>query len=394
MNTKQSFTSLLVLDFSRYLPGGYATQVLADLGAEVVKVEEVGVGDPIRSSQPLNEAGVSYYFSALGRNKKSIALDLKNREVYECFLNLVKQADIVVENFRPGVMSRLGIDYESVKAINPSIVYCSISAYGGNDVESERAHHDLNMQARSGYLSLNDASLSPIHLCDLSAAMVASQAILAALFERSLTGKGAYIDIAMFDCFVWWNSLIDSRWAFNGQECSKNDLAFPTVNYNVYETKDGEKLALGMIEKKFWESFCESIGYPELKEAHGKKREDSPYAHEVVSRVIALKTMNEWQEWLVDKDLCIEAVVDKTTALNQIINKRPKTVKWVDYPDIGRVLQTRLPHSISSLPSDIETYTQPGKLGEHTSYYLQRTGCSQADIERFESLGVVVLGER
>lgn len=393
MNIHQSFDSMLILDFTRCLPGGYATQVLADLGAEVVKVEGVNSGDPIRYNHPLNEAGLSYCFSVLGRNKKSVALDLKDDEVADHFLNLVEQVDVIVENFRPGVMERLGIDYKSVKAINPSIVYCSISSYGSQSDDSKQAQDDLNMQARSGYLSLNDANLSPIHLCDLSSAMVACQAILAALLERSLTGEGAYIDISMFDCFMWWNSLIDSRWAFDGKECAKKDLAFPMVNYNTYETKDGEKLAIGMIEKKFWERFCDLIEYPELKEAHGKRAEESPYAHEIVSKVVALKTMSEWQEWLVDKNLCIEAVVDKTTALERMIREHPETLCWVNFPDAGRALQTRLPHNISSLLSEIDAYTQPVKLGENTSYYLQKAGCSQSDIERLESLGVVALGK-
>ena len=387
------FSDITVLDFSRYLPGGYATQVLADLGATVIKVEDTGLGDFMRHDYPTKGGGISYYITALGRNKKSVSLNLKNEEVVDWFLKMAQEADIIVESFRPGVTAKLGIDYESIKKLNPGIIYCSISGYGANDPRSKKAQHDLNMQATSGYLSVNHGSTSPLHLCDLSSGMVAGQALLAALYARTVTGEGAYIDISMFDCFMWWNSLIDSRWAFDGKECAKKDLAFPMVNYNTYETKDGEKLAIGMIEKKFWERFCDLIEYPELKEAHGKRAEESPYAHEIVSKVVALKTMSEWQEWLVDKNLCIEAVVDKTTALERMIREHPETLCWVNFPDAGRALQTRLPHNISSLLSEIDTYTQPVKLGENTSYYLQKAGCSQSDIERLESLGVVALGK-
>ena len=266
------FSDITVLDFSRYLPGGYATQVLADLGATVIKVEDTGLGDFMRHDYPTKGGGISYYITALGRNKKSVSLNLKNEEVVDWFLKMAQEADIIVESFRPGVTAKLGIDYESIKKLNPGIIYCSISGYGANDPRSKKAQHDLNMQATSGYLSVNHGSTSPLHLCDLSSGMVAGQALLAALYARTVTGEGAYIDISMFDCFMWWNSLIDSRWAFDGKECAKKDLAFPMVNYNTYETKDGEKLAIGMIEKKFWERFCDLIEYPELKELTGNER--------------------------------------------------------------------------------------------------------------------------
>ena len=205
------FSDITVLDFSRYLPGGYATQVLADLGATVIKVEDTGLGDFMRHDYPTKGGGISYYITALGRNKKSVSLNLKNEEVVDWFLKMAQEADIIVESFRPGVTAKLGIDYESIKKLNPGIIYCSISGYGANDPRSKKAQHDLNMQATSGYLSVNHGSTSPLHLCDLSSGMVAGQALLAALYARTVTGEGAYIDISMFDCFVWWNSLLQ-RW--------------------------------------------------------------------------------------------------------------------------------------------------------------------------------------
>ena len=210
---KSAFNKITVLDFSRYLPGGYATQTLADLGANVIKCEDTGLGDFMRHDFPTKGNGVSYYVNALGRNKKSVSFNLKNQETVEAFHKMAKEADIIVESFRPGVTKELGIDYDTIKEINPRIIYCSISAYGSTDPRSLKPQHDLNMQATAGYLAVNHGSMSPLHLCDLSTGMVVGQALLAALYDREETGKGCYIDTSMFDCFVWWNSLLDSRWS-------------------------------------------------------------------------------------------------------------------------------------------------------------------------------------
>lgn len=260
-----SFARLRVLDLSRYLPGGYATQVLADLGADVIKVEDTGLGDFCRHEHP-QRGGMSYYIEALGRNKRSVALDLKDADAHAAFMKLVKGADVVVESFRPGVTKKLGIDYAAVRAVNPRIVYCSFSGYGQDDPRSQLPLHDLNMQAQSGYLSLNGGVKAPLHLCDLASSMVAAQSMLAALYDREISGEGRFIDVSMFDSFVWWNSLIDTRWGFQDESISEDTIAFPErcCFYNIYETSDGGRLAFGLIEDKFWASFCEDAGVPEL----------------------------------------------------------------------------------------------------------------------------------
>lgn len=198
---KNEFSGLTVLDLSRYLPGGYATQVLADMGAEVIKVEDTGRGDFCRHDEPVMQ-GESYYFTALARNKKSLSVNLKSQEGKEIFHKLAAKSDIILESFRPGVTTRLGIDYEQIKAVKPDIIYCSLSGYGQSNPNSLKALHDINMQAQSGYLSLNGGKTSPLHLCDLASGMVAAQDMLAALYQRSVSGKGNYIDISMFDSFV------------------------------------------------------------------------------------------------------------------------------------------------------------------------------------------------
>ena len=382
-----------VLDFSRYLPGGYATQTLADLGANVIKVEDTGAGDFMRHDYPTKGGGISYYVTALGRNKKSISLNLKDPDVVNYFLELAKDADIIVESFRPGVTKKLGIDFDAVKAVNPDIIYCSISGYGSTDPRSLKAQHDLNMQATSGYLSLNGGTTSPLHLCDLSTGMVVGQALLAALYARTQTGEGCYIDTSMFDCFVWWNSLLDSRWCFNDGQCSRDDLEYPSVAYNVYDTKDGGKLALGMVEPKFWQPFCDAIGHPEIKPDGLKRRWEAPESFKVVEEAILGKTTDEWVKWLEDKDFCIAKVNTKTEAVAQICEENPEALAWVEFPEVGRVLQTGLPHHLSNIPVKIEDFTAVSPLGADTIEVLTAAGVSADELARLKEKGSIRTGD-
>lgn len=384
---KSAFNKITVLDFSRYLPGGYATQVLADMGANVIKVEDTGLGDFMRHDFPTKGGGVSYYVNALGRNKKSVSFNLKNTEVVEAFKKMAAEADIIVESFRPGVTKKLGIDYDTIKAINPGIIYCSISAYGATDPRSLKPMHDLNMQATAGYLAVNHGSMSPLHLCDLSTAMVVGQALLAALIERAESGEGCYIDTSMFDCFVWWNSLLDSRWSFNDGECKRTDLEYPSVAYNVYATKDGGRYSLGMVEDKFWKQFCEAMDCPELI-GKGLDREwENPEAFEKVRQIMLSKTTAEWDEYFSDKDMCVGRVNTKTEAVAQLVVENPEALAYVDFPRVGRVLQTGLPHHLSSIPTPISEFKAVSDLGEDTAAELKKIGMDDETIERLHAEG-------
>ncbi len=393
MKNKTPFSKVTVLDFSRYLPGGYATQTLADLGADVIKVEDTGLGDFMRHDFPTMGGGISYYVTALGRNKKSISLNLKDPEVVDWFKKMAAEADVIVESFRPGVTKKLGIDYDTIKEINPRIIYCSISAYGATDPRSLKAQHDLNMQATSGYLSVNHGSTSPLHLCDLSTGMVVGQAILAALYAREETGEGAYIDTSMFDCFVWWNSLIDSRWCFNGGECKRSDLEYPSTAYNVYDCKGGGRMALGMVEAKFWEPFCDAIGHPEIKPDGLKREWEAPESFQKVRDVMMTKTAEEWVEWLEDKDFCMAKVNTKTEAMEQLTRENPEALAWVEFPRVGRVLQTGLPHHISTIPVEISEFEEVSPLGADTAEYLKKVGATDDEIARMKANGGVRLGD-
>ena len=223
--------------------------------------------------------------------------------------------------------------------------------------------------------------------------MVAGQAMLAALYAREVTGEGSYIDTSMFDCFVWWNSLLDSRWCFNGGECKREDLEYPSTAYNVYETADGGKLALGMVEAKFWEPFCDAIGHPEIKPTGLMREWEAPEAFEVVREAIKSKTTAEWMEWLEDKDFCIAKVNSKTEAVEQITRENPEALAWVEFPRVGRVLQTGLPHHISTIPVEISEFEEVSPLGADTAEYLKKVGADDATIARLKESGSIRLGD-
>ena len=385
---KNEFSGLTVLDLSRYLPGGYATQVLADMGAEVIKVEDTGRGDFCRHDEPVMQ-GESYYFTALARNKKSLSVNLKSREGKEIFHKLAAKSDIILESFRPGVTTRLGIDYEQIKAVKPDIIYCSLSGYGQSNPNSLKALHDINMQAQSGYLSLNGGKTSPLHLCDLASGMVAAQAMLAALYQRSVSGRGNYIDISMFDSFVWWNSMLDSRYYFYGGSLEAKDLEYPAVCYNIYDTKDGGKIAVGMVEEKFWKEFCRLTRAPELVPVQMCRRHEAPEAFSRMEGIMASRSLEEWKEWLSDKDLCMAPVLSKGEAIAGILQQEHGLIEYHTFPGTGKVLQTNIPHKMSNLPLSLKDILPPPALGEHSKELLLRLGYTGEQAESLAQEGVI-----
>ena len=278
-----------VLDLSTMYPGPVCTMTLADFGAEVIRVEPTKGGDLWRYSLPLvNGLGMPYL--QVNRNKKSICLNLKDPEAKEIFYRLVKDADVVVEQYRPGVAQRLGVDYDTLKKLNEKIVYCSISGFGQTGPYRLLAGHDINYISYAGILGLTARKgecpvLPGVQIGDVSGgALYAVIGILMALMGVKQTGKGQYIDTAMFDgavSMMHWNA---SSCLAGGEEMQPqgNILIGQLACYNVYETKDGGKLALGMVEPKFWEPFCDAIGHPEIKPTGLMRRWEAPEAFEIV----------------------------------------------------------------------------------------------------------------
>lgn len=383
---KNYFEGLRVLDHTRYLLGGYATQVFADLGAEVIKIEDIDVGDFCRTEEPLRN-GVSYYFSALNRNKKSVSLNLKTPEGKEIYYKLLRTADVVLESFRPGVCKKLGIDYETEKQIKPDIIHASFTAFGQNDPRSLRALHDINLQALSGYLSLNGSVITPIHMVDVSTGMVAVQSIMAALLQKEATGEGSFCDVKMFDSFVWWNALIDARFDFLGGKISKDTLDYPVVAYNVYKTKDEKYISVGMLEEKFWINFLTKLGRLDLQPFKLCRKIDNPESFAEMERIFLSKTYAEWASFIEDIDCCSMPVKTKEEAVDYILGSETGLMEYVEYPRTGKTLQTRLPIDIG-IDVSLANAKQAPLLGENTKEILESLGYSDEDISTMTKNGI------
>ncbi|MFF7710765.1 CoA transferase [Pseudomonas sp. NPDC007930] len=307
----QPLQGMLVLDFSTLLPGPLASLILADAGARVVKLEKPGRGDEMRSYEPrLGEDSVN--FALLNRGKQSIALDLKAPDALARLRPLLERADVLIEQFRPGVMERLGLGYEAVRRINPKLVYCSITGWGQTGPKAQDAGHDLNYMAETGALSLTGAGGAPV-LPPILAADVAGGAypavmnILLAVAQRDRTGCGCYLDVAMADNlfpFLYWglgNGFALGRWPGMADEL----VTGGSPRYQIYPTQCGRYLAAAPIEAKFWANFCRLIELPEALQA-----EDAP-AEQVKAAVaerIAARPAEHWRQLFAGQDVCCSIV--------------------------------------------------------------------------------------
>jgi alpha-methylacyl-CoA racemase len=316
----QPLEGIRVLDFSTLLPGPLATLMLAEAGAEVIKIERPERGDEMRSYEPKFGAD-SVNFALLNRGKRSIALDLKAPGALDELMPLIRSADVVVEQFRPGVMDRLGLGYDALAKVNPRIIYCAITGYGQYGPRAEVAAHDLNYVAETGLLSLaagaDGAPVPPAALvADIGGGSCPAVInILLALRQRDRTGTGCKLDIAMSDnlfTFMYWaigNGLVAGKWPRPGGDL----VTGGSPRYNVYRTRDDRFVAAAPLEQKFWKNFCEAIGLT------GDLRNDAadPAATtRAVGQLIRQKTAGEWRAIFAGKDLCCCIMASVEDALN------------------------------------------------------------------------------
>jgi crotonobetainyl-CoA:carnitine CoA-transferase CaiB-like acyl-CoA transferase len=315
-------SGIKVVDLSVFLPGPMMTMMMADQGAEVLKIE-TAAGDPARDQAPF-EAGQSVWFRNLNRGKKSIALDLKSEEGKARLWAMIDEADVFVEGFRPGVMKRLGFDYAAVSARNPRIVYCSISAFGQTGSMAHHPAHDMATQALAGFLSVNDGiDGTPVvpgtAAADMAAGLTALSATLMALIGRAQTGRGDFIDCAMFDSLLPWCAHIAGSAIARGESpvSSKQRSLGGAGFYQVYQTSDGKHVVLGGREIKFAENLLNALGRPDLIE-HAKR--EAGEQNELIAflrGVFAEKSRDEWVSWFADKDVAFSPVLDFREALNE-----------------------------------------------------------------------------
>ena len=308
----QPLAGVRVLDFSTLLPGPLATLLLAEAGAEVIKIERPGTGDEMRGYEP-KFGGDSVNFALLNRGKRSIALDLKQPGAVERLLPLVKSADIIVEQFRPGVMDRLGLGYDAVSRANPRIIYCAITGYGQSGPKAATAAHDLNYAAETGMLALaagpDGAPVPPPALiADIGGgSFPAVIAILLALREREASGRGRKLDVAMADnlfTFMYWalgDGLAAGRWPQSG----KARVTGGSPRYRIYRTRDDRFIAAAPLEERFWQGFCDVIGL--APDARDDSRDPQSTMLAVAAR-IREKTAQEWRALFASKDVCCNVV--------------------------------------------------------------------------------------
>lgn len=375
-----------VLDLSRLLPGPLCTMILADLGAEVIKVEDHMGGDYIRWIEPqMKHQNPSFY--ALNRNKKSIRLNLRDEEGKGIFKKLVKSADVVLETFRPGVMDRLGLGWRQLQKINPGLIYCSLTGYGQDGPYKDLPGHDLNYLSIAGVLSMMETQagrpvLAGIPIADIGGgALPAAIAILGALYGKRCTGVGQFLDVSMVDGLNFFLSfgmpqyMVDRDLKRIANDWINGGYAF----YNVYQASDGAYLALGCVEEKFWRNFCKGI---EREELITEMFSPEPRRSEIISEVAEIfmrKSSTDWIEFFKGHDVCITRVHNFEEALNDPHIKHRGLWFMQDDSLEGQIPQMAFPVKFSAIEPGWQS--SPPLLGEHTAEVLSQLGYNAEEIK-------------
>ena len=361
-----------VLDLSRLLPGPYCTMMLADFGAEVIKIEDPSRGDYLRDLEPKVDEN-SAVFHSLNRNKKSVVLNLKDEADKHSFLNLVETADVIVESFRPGVMERLGLDYETLKSVNPGLIYCAITGYGQNGPFQQEPGHDLNYLGYAGLLQLmGDQERKPIvpstQIADIGGgAYPAVVGILLSIIEREKTGEGQFVDISMLDGVVsWLHMMLPNHVAGVSPKRGSELLNGGYACYQVYETKDGKYVALGAVEAKFWKAFCEGINREHFVPLQHAALD---VQNEMIAEIEMIMKQQSQSEWLKNFEQ-LEACLTPVYAFDEMLeNPQLQEREMIQSSESGLKQMIGNPIKLSNAKSRA---TDPSpKHGEHTEEILE-----------------------
>lgn len=387
-----------ILDLSRMLAGDYGAMILGDMGADIIKIEDPDEGDPLRKMPPHFLAGESAYFLAINRNKKSITLNLTKPKGREVFYQLVKKSDVVFDNFRPGILEKLGADYQSIRKQNPRIISCSISSYGATGPYKDMPGFDLVIQALSGAMSITgepgrDPVRMGIPMGDLAGSMFASFAISAALYGREKTGLGSRIDLSMLDCLVSLLTYVGQYWFAGGglpQHAGSGHAS--VVPYRAYKTKDGF-LTIAIFVEKFWGKLCAAVGRPELADepkyaTTAMRLKNRNEVDTMLEERFATGTTDEWIKKLYDAGIPAAPVntIDQVFANPQIQARNMKIE--INHPKCGRYEMIGNPIKIDGAPDCLTV--PPPFLGQHTEeIFTQILGYSKTDIEQLKKEGVI-----
>ncbi|NIM65330.1 MAG: CoA transferase [Candidatus Latescibacteria bacterium] len=396
--TDLPLSGIRVLDLSRILAGPYCTMLLGDLGAEVIKVERPDMGDDTRTWGPPFAGGESAYYLCCNRNKKSITIDLKNPRGAELVKDLAKVSDVLVENFTPGLMKRVGLDYETLCEINPRLVYCSITAYGQDGPYSNRPGYDMVLSAVGGLMWITgEKGGKPVKvgvaITDVVTGVYASGAITAALLKRERSGRGQYMDVSLLDVQVSCLANIASNYLVASQEAQRWGTEHESiVPYQVFPTKD-LPIAIAVANQKLWISFCELIGKREWIddprfESNPKRVESREILIPLVADVMAGKTCDEWIELFVKAAIPCGPVntMQSLFADPQVVH-RGMAVE-VPHATIGALRLVGNPIKYSETP--VSVHLAPPLLGEHTGEIMTGVlGYGPVEIEELRKQGAI-----
>jgi alpha-methylacyl-CoA racemase len=394
--TELPLSDVRVLDLSRLLPGGFCSQLLADLGADVVKVEDTGMGDYVRWAPPYygederQSLGTrSALFLSLNRNKRSIRLDLKSDGGREALLRLVRDFDVLLESYRPGVLDRLGVGYESTRQENPALVYCAITGYGQTGPNVQRAGHDMNYLGLIGLLGLTgEPDGRPIQsagqIADIGGgALMAAVGILGALHEARRSGEGQLVDVSMADGALSWLAMVAGAYLCDGEVPRRGDgqLTGRFVCYLPYEAADGY-ITMGALEPQFWARFCAGVGRDDLVAKQFERNGSETWGE--VAELFRSRTRAEWKAFNDEHDAMIEPVLDLDEALDsELVRARDMVVEW-EQPGLGPVRQLGMPVKLSRTPGTVHA-PAPAR-GGHTREVFADAGLTTEEIDAlFES---------
>jgi formyl-CoA transferase len=398
MSDERCLSGIRVLDLSRILAGPFCTMMLGDQGAEIIKVERPGSGDDTRTWGPPFAEGESAYYLCANRNKKSITIDLTKERGAELIKELAKKSDVLVENFKPGLMERFGLDYPTIHELNPRLVYCSVSAYGQDGPYRDRPGYDMVLSAVGGLMGITgpiggEACKVGVAITDVLTGVYASGAITGALLYRERTGKGQHLDCSLLDVQVSGLANIASNWLVAQKEAQRWGTAHESIiPYQVFPTKDRD-IAIAVANQKLWGLFCKCVGREEWQndprfESNPKRVENRDALLPLVREALAEKTCDEWMDIFVAASIPAGPVNNMESLFNDPQVHHRGMIAHVDHPTIGDLQLTGVPIKYSETPGKVSL--PPPLLGQHTDDIL--TGVldySEDQIASLKTDGVV-----
>ena len=394
----KALEGIRVLDLTRALAGPFCTLMLGDQGADVIKIEMPGSGDDTRHWGPPFIEGESAYFLSINRNKRSLTLNFKEQKAREIFLQLAGDADVIVENFTPGVMSRFGLDYQTVKETNPKVIFCSISGFGQDGPYRTRPAYDQIMQGLTGIMSITGESAGDpqkigVAIADIGAGMWAAYAITTALFHREQNGEGQYIDVAMMDAHVAWLTYQAGSYFATGKAPRRVGNAHPSlVPYQSFMCQDGRYLNVAVGSDRLWERFCQAINRQDLREHPDYATNDGRVRNRanlvpLLQELFLTRSVEDWAQDLHAASVPCGPINDvaEVFADPQLLH-REMCVEMA-HPTLGTIKQTGIPIKFSQTPGGLDR--PPPLLGEHNAEILGKLGYSDSEIQRLADESII-----